>query len=125
MVSAGKFSTKISCTASHEGIDIVKAVSSDVKDFKFGDKVLASLPKGPCAERINCKGPEDWHLYCQNIERHIGDLIDGAFAEYLVADPTFSIKVPDTLSLVSAAPLACAGITVWADVIKCEVEKGG
>jgi alcohol dehydrogenase, propanol-preferring len=55
----------------------------------------------------------------------MGILIDGAFAEYAVVDAAFSVKVPDTLSLISAAPLACAGITVWGGIIRAEVRKGG
>jgi hypothetical protein len=41
-----------------------------------------------------------------------------AFAEYVVVDPAFYIKIPDTLSIILAAPLACAGITVWGGIIR-------
>lgn len=86
---------------------------------------MAGLPKSPCGTCINCKGPDDWHQYCQNIEGHIGVLIDGAFAEYVVVDPKFSARIPDTLSLITAAPLACAGVTIWSGILKSEVKKGG
>lgn len=125
MVTAGKFPTKLPCTASHEGTGIVKAVGSAVKDFKIGDRVMAGLPKRPCGECMSCKGPESWHQYCQNVEGYIGVHVDGAFAEYLVADSTFSAKVPDELSLVSAAPLACAGITILGGIIRAEVPESG
>ncbi|ERF75563.1 hypothetical protein EPUS_09440 [Endocarpon pusillum Z07020] len=125
LVTAGKFPTKLPRTASHEGTGIVQAVGSAVKDFKIGDRVMAGLPKRPCGDCINCKGPENWHQYCQNIEGCIGFLVDGAFAEYLVADSAFSAKVPDDLSLVSAAPLACAGITIWGGIVRAAVPKNG
>jgi alcohol dehydrogenase, propanol-preferring len=86
---------------------------------------MAGLPKGPCSTCVNFKGPEDWHQRCQNMEGFIGILVDGAFAQYVVANPAFSVKVPDTLSLILAAPLAFAGITVWGGLIRSEVRKGG
>jgi Zn-dependent alcohol dehydrogenase len=43
MVQAGTFSTKLPCTASHEGSGTVVAVGSDVKEFKAGDRVMCGL----------------------------------------------------------------------------------
>ena len=86
---------------------------------------MAGLPKHPCGECINCKGPNDWHPYCQHIEGHIGVFIDGAFAEYLVVDSRPCAKVPDNLSFTSAAPLACAGCTIYRSILVSEVKKGG
>ena len=125
MVTAGKFPTKLPCTASHEGTGTVAAVGSEVKNFKVGERVMAGLPRNPCGKCINCKGPNDWHPFCTEIEGHIGVIIDGAFAEYLVVDSRNSCHVPDTMSLTSAAPLACAGCTVYRAIIVSEVKKGG
>lgn len=98
MVVAGEFPTKLPSTASHEGTGIVKAVGSKVTNFKVGDKVMSGLPKNACGKCYNCKGPNDWHQYCQNIEGHIGVFIDGAFAEYHVVDSRTSCHVPDKVS---------------------------
>jgi D-arabinose 1-dehydrogenase-like Zn-dependent alcohol dehydrogenase len=38
---------------------------------------------------------------------------DGAFAEYMVGDPATIVKLPDSVSFEQAAPLMCAGATVW------------
>ena len=56
------------------------------------------------------RAADDWHQFCENIDGHIGVIIDGAFAEYLVVDCRNSCHVPDGLSMKSAAPLACAGV---------------
>ena len=100
-------------------------VGSDITDFKKGDLVMAGLPKGQCQECFNCTGPDYWKPYCQNIEGHIGVMIDGAFAEYLVCDGRIAAHIPDNVSFVSAAPLACAGCTIYRAIIETGVKEGG
>lgn len=123
MVVAGKFPTKLPCTASHEGTGIVKAIGSKVTNFKVGERVMSGLPKNACGKCYNCKGPDDWHQYCENIQGHIGVMIDGAFAEYHVVDSRISCHIPDNVSFASAAPLACAGCTIYRAIIVSEVQK--
>ena len=125
MVIEGKFPTKLPCTASHEGTGTVVAVGEQIKDFKKGDRVMAGLPKGQCQTCFNCKGPDHWKPYCQNIEGHIGVFIDGAFAEYLVVDGRIACRIPDNVSFTSAAPLACAGCTIYRAIIETGVKEGG
>lgn len=59
------------------------------------------------------------------LEGHNGVMIDGAFAEYHVVDSRNSCHVPDNVSLASAAPLACAGCTIYRSIIVSGVKKGG
>lgn len=127
MVTAGKFRTKLPCTASHEGTGVVVALGSEAEksSFKKGDRVMAGLPLNPCGTCRQCKGPDDWHQFCQNTDGSIGVAIDGAFAEYLKVDSRNSCHVPDSLSMKSAAPLACAGCTIWRAIILSEVKEGG
>jgi alcohol dehydrogenase, propanol-preferring len=125
MVVAGKFPTKLPCTASHEGTGHVVALGEKVTNFKKGERVMSGLPRNPCQNCINCKGPNDWHQYCEHIEGHNGVMIDGAFAEYHVVDSRNSCHVPDNVSFTSAAPLACAGCTIYRAIVVSEVKKGG
>ncbi len=124
MVVEGKFPTKLPCTASHEGTGIVVAVGSNVSNFKPGDRVMSGLPRNPCGTCYNCQGPNDWHQYCENIEGHIGVFVDGAFAEYHVVDSRSSCHIPDKVSFTSAAPLACAGCTIYRSIIVSEAKEG-
>ena len=50
--------------------------------------------------------------------------MDGAFAEYLICDGRESSKLPDSMSFETAAPLACAGCTVYRGVVQGGLKKG-
>jgi propanol-preferring alcohol dehydrogenase len=115
MVQAGIFGTKLPCTASHEGAGTIVSLGSLAKNrgFKEGQRVMCGLPLHPCRECINCLGPENQTQYCRNTKGHVGVHIDGCFAEYVKVDSLSTTPLPDQVSFLSAAPLACAGRTVW------------
>lgn len=125
MVIEGKFPTQLPCTASHEGTGIVVATGSAVKGFQKGDRVMTGIPRGPCQNCMNCKGPNDWIQYCPNIQGHNGVIIDGAFADYHLADDRNSCIIPDNVPFEYAAPLACAGCTIYRAIIVADVKKDG
>lgn len=125
MVIDGKFPTPLPCTGSHEGTGVVVAVGSGVKNFKKGDRVMSGIPLGNCQKCEHCKGPNDWWQYCQNTDGLIGVTAQGCFADYHVSDARWSCHIPDDVDLASAAPLACAGVTIYRAIIKANVQKGG
>lgn len=124
MVQAGVFGTKLPVTASHEGAGTVVAVGSAVKNFANGDRVMCGLPLHPCGSCHDCLGPEKQLQYCTHIEGHIGVTAQGCFAEYVKADSRSTTALPDAVSFMSAAPLACAGRTVWRAVLETELKAG-
>jgi D-arabinose 1-dehydrogenase-like Zn-dependent alcohol dehydrogenase len=46
-------------------------------------------------------------------QQNSGYSVDGAFAEYAVADATYVVPVPDGISSLDAAPLSCAALTTY------------
>lgn len=38
---------------------------------------------------------------------------DGAFAEYMLADPDTTVHLPDSVSFEQGAPLMCAGVSTY------------
>ncbi|KAF2100890.1 alcohol dehydrogenase [Rhizodiscina lignyota] len=112
MVIEGRMTgTKLPITGSHEGTGVVVAKGSAVSDFAVGDRVLAGIPRNRCGECDDCASSDT--QYCSNRQGGIGLQVDGAFAEYVLVDSRDASVIPDGLDFVSAAPLACAGITVW------------
>lgn len=124
MVRDGIFHTALPVTASHEGAGTVVAVGSAVTNFNIGDRVMAGIPLHPCGRCHDCLGPERQVQYCEKIKGHVGVTTDGCFAEYARVDSRSSTVLPDAVSFMSAAPLACAGRTVWRAVLQTELKAG-
>jgi len=112
MVSDGIMGTKLPCIASHEGSGTVVKVGSAIDEFHVGDRILCSLCYHRCGICADCTGPEEDSHYCSNAGGYLGVTIDGSFAEYEVVDGRECCLLPDNISFQSAAPLACAGITI-------------
>lgn len=124
MVSAGVMGTKLPCIGSHEGAGTVVRLGSSVTDFKEGDRVMAGLPRSRCGHCPDCLGDENYRQYCPNLAGHVGVTLDGAFAEYMIVDGRESSRLPDDVSFETAAPLACAGCTVWRGILQTDLKKG-
>jgi propanol-preferring alcohol dehydrogenase len=46
-------------------------------------------------------------------QHNTGFNVDGGFAEYMVAERTHIVKIPESISSIEAAPIMCAGLTVY------------
>lgn len=124
MIQTGSFVSQIPLVASHEGAGTVVAAGSS-SPLRPGDRVMCGIPFRPCGECPDCAGPEEgWRQFCVRVEGHIGLLNDGYFAEYVLCDARSAARVPDEVSLLSAAPLACAGRTVWRGVEQTGLVEG-
>ncbi|KAF2430779.1 GroES-like protein [Tothia fuscella] len=126
MVQSGMFSAPLPLTAGHEGSGTVVAVGAKAaKKFQIGDRVMCGLPQHPCDNCDECSGPESQQQYCTNLEYgFLGLNTNGCFAEFVKCDSRFTAKLPDKVSLLSAAPLACAGRTAWRAVLKTQLKPG-
>ncbi|RSL57621.1 hypothetical protein CEP54_008224 [Fusarium duplospermum] len=49
---------------------------------------------------------------------------DGGFAQYMVAPEDTLVTIPDTVPFEQAAPLMCAGVTVWNAIKQTGLKKG-
>ena len=62
--------------------------------------------------------------YCQHSLGLLGFHANGNFAEYVIVDSRMSVKLPDEITFEQAAPLACAGITIWRVIQQTHLEAG-
>lgn len=124
MVTDGLMGTKLPCIASHEGSGTVVKVGSAIKEFLVGDRILCNLTYHRCGVCGDCIGPEQDSQYCANVGGYLGVTRDGSFAEYEIVDGRECCLLPDNVSFQSAAPLACAGITIWGGIVRAGLKAG-
>jgi propanol-preferring alcohol dehydrogenase len=94
----------------HEVVGIVEEIGEEVKMWKKGQRVGVGWHGGHCFECDPCRRGD--FINCQNA-RVSGISYDGGYAEFMVAPQEAIAAVPHELSSAEAAPLLCAGITVY------------
>ncbi len=127
MVQSGDFNTPLPYTASHEGAGTVVAVGSDVTDFLVGERIVCGIPQHACgqADCDGCGSSDPQRVqYCSRFQGMAGVTSDGFFVEYAIVDAAWCTPLPDAVSLITAAPLACAGRTVFRGVLTAELAAG-
>jgi propanol-preferring alcohol dehydrogenase len=105
----------------HEGIGRVSAVGAGVTTVKEGDRVGVPWLHSACGHCEYCLTA--WETLCP-AETFTGYNTNGAFAEYLLADPNYVAHIPAALSAQEAAPIICAGITSYKGIKQTEAKPG-
>lgn len=103
----------------HEIAGIVTQVGAQVEKYKPGDKVGVGCMVDSCRHCPACeRGLEQ---YCRNgivftynsLEKDGKTLTQGGYSDHIVVDEDYVLRIPDNLPLDAAAPLLCAGITLY------------
>jgi len=105
----------------HEGIGRVSAVGAGVTIVKEGDRVGVPWLHTACGHCEYCLTA--WETICP-AQTFTGYNTNGAFAEYLLADPDYVAHIPANLSAQEAAPIICAGITSYKGIKQTEARPG-
>jgi D-arabinose 1-dehydrogenase-like Zn-dependent alcohol dehydrogenase len=107
------YSVGLKLALGHEGTGIVEEVGSDVKTLKVGDRVGGGFHRDSCGNCKYCKTGRD--ILCHDrLEYCQGDYDNGTFAAWYHGKETHLYKIPDSMPSEVAAPLQCAGATVYA-----------
>jgi alcohol dehydrogenase, propanol-preferring len=91
----------------HQVIGRVEQVGEDVSRPKIGDRVGIPWLHQTCGVCEFCR--EGKENLCENAT-FTGWLVNGGYAEYIVAPADFVYRIPEAFSDEEAAPLLCAGI---------------
>lgn len=94
----------------HEIAGRIDAVGADVTNWKPGQRVGVGWHGGHCFTCDACRRGD--FINCQ-FEKITGISHDGGYAEYIVVPAEAVAAIPDDLPAAEAAPLLCAGITVF------------
>jgi len=94
----------------HEIAGVVDATGPGVTAWKVGDRVGVGWHGGHCGFCDACRRGD--FLACRTAEIP-GISYDGGYADYMIAPAVSLARIPDGLSEIEAAPLMCAGITVY------------
>jgi D-arabinose 1-dehydrogenase-like Zn-dependent alcohol dehydrogenase len=94
----------------HEIAGRIDAVGSDVTQWKAGQRVGVGWHGGHCFVCDPCRRGD--FVLC-NVEKITAIHFDGGYAEYIVVPAEAVAAMPEGLPADQAAPLMCAGITVY------------
>jgi propanol-preferring alcohol dehydrogenase len=94
----------------HEGVGFVAAIGRGVKRVKEGDRVGVPWLHSACGHCEHCT--TGWETLCDS-QSMTGYTVDGGYAEYALAEAGYVGLLPDRLDFAPAAPVLCAGVTVY------------
>jgi propanol-preferring alcohol dehydrogenase len=113
--------TKIPLIPGHEIAGRVVEKGIDVRELHVGDRVGVPWIYWTCGQCEFCREGNENLCIQQKIT---GVTVDGGFAEFIKAPASHAVKIPDALSTVEAAPLFCAGVTVYRALRQARISAG-
>lgn len=113
--------TKMPLILGHEIAGKVVEKGSAVGEFQIGDRVGIPWIYWTCGECEFCL--EENENLCAK-QKITGVTVDGGFAEYVKAPASHATKIPAGLPAAEAAPLFCAGVTVYRALKQAQISRG-
>lgn len=99
----------------HEVAGVVEEIGTGVKWPEPGMRVGLSALYSTCGRCKHCLGGSE--NLCPGWE-WTGVMHDGGYAEYVLANAEYVVPLPESLSFVEAAPLMCAGLTIYSGLVR-------
>lgn len=114
----------------HEIAGVVSAVGEKVKKFKVGDRVGVGCFVDSCRTCSSCEAGLE--QYCQggmtgtynSVERDGSQATQGGYSTKIVVHEDYVLRIPENLPLDAAAPLLCAGITLYSPLAHWKAGPG-
>lgn len=113
----------------HEIVGQVVAAGASVKKFKKGDYVGVGCMVDSCGTCKDCK--DHVEQFCNTVsytynsqDPKTKEVTYGGYADSIVVNQKFVLRVSKTAKLAAVAPLLCAGITTYSPLKKWKVQPG-
>jgi dehydrogenase len=120
-ITHGAIPTQFPRTLGHEPVGEIVALGTGVTTRKVGDRVGVPWVQASCGRCEWCLRGKP--MFCaQQVATGIGT--QGSHAEYMVAFAAATVLVPDGLAYEQAAPIFCAGFTVYSGFRLAEPKPG-
>lgn len=104
----------------HELAGIVREVGTDVTKFAVGDRVGVGCFVDSCGECEHCRAGHEQFcegpggtVWTYNSIGHDGVPTAGGYSTCITVEQDYLCRIPDGIELANAAPLLCAGITLY------------
>jgi alcohol dehydrogenase, propanol-preferring len=105
----------------HEAVGRIVAKGDAVSNLQIGQRVGVAWLYQSCGVCEQCREGNE-NLCRKGVIT--GLMVDGGYAEFMRAKASHAMPVPDALSAEEAAPLFCAGVTVYRALKKAGVTAG-
>jgi len=105
----------------HEIAGRIVEKGASVENLQVGDRVGVPWLHWSCGECEFCREGNENLCIKQQIT---GVTVDGGFAEFVKAPASHALKIPEQLSASDAAPLFCAGVTVYRALQQAKIQPG-
>lgn len=105
----------------HEVVGRVVERGDEVTNLEIGDRVGVAWTHWTCGVCELCREGRENLCASQIIT---GATVDGGYAEFLKSKASHTLKVPDSLTSEEAAPLFCAGVTVYHAIKNASIRAG-
>ena len=113
--------TKLPLVGGHEGAGVVVGMGDNVKGWEIGDYAGIKWLNGSC---LNCEFCEQGaEPNCPQADLS-GYTHDGSFEQYATADAVQAARIPKNADLAKAAPILCAGVTVYKALKTAQLKAG-
>jgi propanol-preferring alcohol dehydrogenase len=105
----------------HEIAGVIEEVGEDVGRLQPGDRVGVSALFSSCGCCEQCLDGDEF--LCSQMQ-FTGITQDGEYEQFMLAPAAYVAPLPDRLDFVEAAPLMCAGLTVFSGLRHAGFEPG-
>ncbi|MFZ2178756.1 MAG: NAD(P)-dependent alcohol dehydrogenase [Rhodococcus sp. (in: high G+C Gram-positive bacteria)] len=113
----------------HEIAGVVTAVGSGVTRHRVGARVGVGCFVDSCGECDACRADDEQYCFNRvtgtyNSRGRDGEWTQGGYSTHIVVTERFVVSIPDGLALDIAAPLLCAGITLYSPLVHWDAGPG-